>query len=500
MNLTEKPEVRDLLTAARATRTYCMLTGRGGDKSDKLIDALAPFDGNPSQVKAAHLVELRKAMRDSCRDIDDYTLTRILDGDPPVRISGASSRYRRPSNEEEPDTHWTAWLPNLYGRLRRSWPWFWQRWVLPGIAILLFIFAMHYTHWTFTANQLLARLGDHIATDIHEEVRDLIVVARAIESNGEQTSNPGSNAPAQKLFNETMSRLKAYHYQENSLRKESAGALQRFDILISTREVFTGLPAKLFLSGSSGAQNRTRQPTTGTEAINAKQIEVNPVDFEAASQSEVSTDEVVETTIKVERATEEVTAYAETVNVNASSDPSQVSIAPLAETEKRRPLVEIALAQHDGFLKIVRQISTKTGRNPLSNPGDHIVSSLELLQAAEKLKSKISQANRFALPMIYGSLGAALFCLVRVLTPALSDLGPARAFLRILFGAFAAMTLSMLFIPANVFSINEQSNPTLIFLACFLFGYSFDAVLSALHRMEAFLQGRLQPQDPPRVP
>ncbi|WP_372573777.1 hypothetical protein [Ruegeria jejuensis] len=89
---------------------------------------------------------------------------------------------------------------------------------------------------------------------------------------------------------------------------------------------------------------------------------------------------------------------------------------------------------------------------------------------------------------------------MRVLTPALSELAPARAFLRILFGAFAAMTLSMLFIPANVFSINEQSNPTLIFLACFLFGYSFDAVLSALHRMEAFLQGRLQPQETPRAP
>ncbi|MEX0351271.1 MAG: hypothetical protein AB3N15_17750 [Paracoccaceae bacterium] len=498
MKLTEKPEVRDLLTAARATRTYCMLTGRGGDKSDTLIEALAPFDGSPSQIKAQHLVDLRKAMRDTCRDIDDYTLTRILDGDPPVRISNPSARYRKPSNEEEQDRDWTTWLPRFLTNLRQSWPWFWQRWVLPGIAIMLLILAMHYTHWSFSANLLLSRLDEHIATDIHEEVRDLIVVARAIESNGQEGSNSGSSAPAQKLFNETMSRLKAYHYQEEALRAESASASQRFDVLIATRESANGISAKLFPPQRRAPPS---PPVVKTEASTTSQGALGMIGVGLGREQTLSSaSDVMNTVNQIERETSRQMARAATAATASPTGETGDGTANAADAAEQSSLVQIALAGHDGFLEIVREISKKTGRNSRSNPADHIVTRLQLLQSAEELKAKISLANRFALPMVYGSLGAALFCLVRVLTPALSDLGPARAFLRILFGAFAAMTLSMLFIPANVFTINEQSNPTLIFLACFLFGYSFDAVLSALHRMEAFLQGRLQPQETPRAP
>ncbi|MDP5217804.1 hypothetical protein Q5Y75_11285 [Ruegeria sp. 2205SS24-7] len=497
MKLTEKPEVRDLLTAARATRTYCMLTGRGGDKSDKLIDALAPFDGSPSQIKPQHLVELRKAMRDTCRDIDDYTLTRILDGDSPVRISNPSARYRKPSAEEEQDLTWATWLPRALNRTRQSWPWFWQRWVLPGIAIMLLLLAMHYTHWSFSANLLLSRLDDHIATDIHEEVRDLIVVARAIETNGRDGANPASSAPAQKLFNETMSRLKAYHYQEEALRAESASASQRFDVLIATRESANGISAKLF-----PPQRRPLPPPSTLNAQAATQQGALGIIGPSLGREQTlsAASDVMSTVTQIERETTRQMARAANAATATPAGEAGAQPASANETAQQSSLVQIALAGHDGFLEIVREISKKTGRNSRSNPADHIVTRLQLLQSAEELKAKISLANRFALPMVYGSLGAALFCLVRVLTPALSDLGPARAFLRILFGAFAAMTLSMLFIPANVFSINEQSNPTLIFLACFLFGYSFDAVLAALHRMEAFLQGRLQPQETPRAP
>ncbi len=492
MNLTEKPEVRDLLSAARATRTYCMLTGRGADKSDRLIDALSPFDGAPSQIKPHHLVELRKAMRDTCRDIDDYTLTRILDGDPPVRISAPASRTRRTNGSDEEDIDWSARLSNMYFRIKRGWPWLWQRWILPGIAVLLFIFAMHYTHWTFSANQLLARLNDHISTDIHDEVRDLIVVARAIETNGEQTSNPGSNAPAQKLFNETMSRLKAYHFQEYDLHTKTAAALKRFDIVVATREAIRGIGPKIFQDTQSNVEKAVQNLKLGSESSGG--METEEVETNLGSNTQ-SPKDVVKTADQAEEKVEQLRNRSVVLNVNQRAGPPDENLPDLSEAEQMLAMIQIALAQRAGFLEIVKQISTQTDRHPERVAHDHIVSSLELLGSAEKLKSRISQANRFALPIIYGALGAALFCLVRVLTPALSELGPAREFLRILFGAFAAMTLSMLFIPANVFSINEQSNPTLIFLACFLFGYSFDAVLAALHRLEAFLQGRLQTQD-----
>ncbi len=487
MALLEKPEVRDLLTAARATRNYCMLTGRGRDKSDQLIDALSPFDGNPNQIKSSHLVALRKAMRDICRDIDEYTLTRILDGDPPVRIGPAPIKPREGENRTKP----MSLVQDVFGRFKIVWPKVWQRIMLPGIAIVLLLLAMHYTHWSFNANLILNRLDDHMAIDVHEEIRDLIVVARAIETNEQNGDGLGAGTPAQKLFNQTMSRLKAYHYQEESLRTDSINAASRFDAMLAAQAFVGGIPARLFAPDLSNYP----PPPSDTQLIDVEaetplRSDLGIGDFPTTAAT------IVESMDKIDRATDEQISQANIIAQAATPlEPEQASIDGMSEDVEIMRLVHIALAGHDGFHDIVRVIAEETGRNPASNAADHVVTRLQLLQTAEELKDKISRANRFALPMIYGSLGAALFCLVRVLTPALSDLGPARAFLRILFGSFAAMTLSMLFIPANVFTINDQSNPTLIFLACFLFGYSFDAVLSALHRLEAFLQGRLQPQE-----
>lgn len=474
MAIPDNQEVRDLLKAARATRDYCMVTGRGGERAEKLIDALAPFDGDTNGVSLEHLIDLRKAMRDVCRHIDDYTLTQILDDNPPVRIGPVQMPTHVDDGKAE-------WFVRAVARTRAAWPTFWQRVVLPGLAIVLLLLAMHYTHWSFNANLLLNRLDDHIATDVHEEIRDLIVVARAIEANGVDETAPSAGTPAQKVFNETMSKLTAYHHLEYNLHYETTAAVGRFDAVTATREALRGLPAKFF-----GGRSAPPPPTSTTETT---------VAATAPEATAAEADTLVDAVRKIDRETSEKIA-------DTREGASEVLVALPAEAAKDAEeiaLVKMAMSGHNGFLEIVAHIAEKTGRNTRVFPGDHVVTRLELLRVAQDLKENISVANRFALPMIYGSLGAALFCLVRVLTPSLSDLGPARAFLRILFGAFAAMTLSMLFIPANIFTINEQSNPTLIFLACFLFGYSFDAVLSALHRMEAFLQGRLQPQEAGRT-
>src|SRR5210317_1662196 len=91
MSIVDKQDVKDLLIAARGTRNYCMLTGRGAEKTDILIDALAPFDGNLDEITPIQLVNLRKAMRDVCQDIDDYTLKKIIEGDSPIRMGPSRS-------------------------------------------------------------------------------------------------------------------------------------------------------------------------------------------------------------------------------------------------------------------------------------------------------------------------------------------------------------------------------------------------------------------------
>lgn len=78
-------------SSQRGARNYCMLTGKGADKTHVLIDALAPFDGNLDDITPAQLVNLRKAMRDVRQDIDDYRLKKIIEGDSPIRMGPVRS-------------------------------------------------------------------------------------------------------------------------------------------------------------------------------------------------------------------------------------------------------------------------------------------------------------------------------------------------------------------------------------------------------------------------
>ena len=484
MSIMDKQDIKDLLIAARGTRNYCMLTGRGAEKTDVLIDALAPFDGNLEDITPLQLVSLRKAMRDVCQDIDDYTLKKIIEGDSPIRM-GASQTFAESLTENGQDGVRPSIVKIFRAWINRYWPAFWQRAILPAMAVGFLVLAMHYTHWTFNANVLLTRLDEHLDTDVYEEIRDLIVVANAIEKASANTGTPASNLPSQKLFSQTMNKLKNYHYREAKLRGESITAVDSFNAIAALRERLVALPGTV-TGGSVGFVE-------------------TPADDTVMASTSI---EVQESEVAMLSPGDDLSNKLDAVDAGVSGD--DVSITNTAQTESKGiPIaasspasaqnwtepVSAAIEKDARFLEIVQIFSQRTYRHPDISE-DYVGTRSSLLQTARELAEKISIANRFALPMIYGSLGAALFCLVRVLTPSLSDLGPARAFLRILFGAFAAMTLSMLFIPANIFTINDQSNPTLIFLACFLFGYSFDAVLAALRRMETFFQERLQPNNP----
>lgn len=516
MAVTEKQEVRDLLAAARSTRNYCMLTGRSREASDRLIEALEPFDGNPSRITPSHLSNLRKAFSEVCKGIDDYTLTQILAGEPPVRI-GKPAAVRQSGEEDGDGVAVRGVLQAFSTKMRRHWPAIWQRAVLPGLAVILLLSAIHFTQWSFGANLILSRLDRHVETDFHEEVRDLIVVARAIDQNKPQRTDTlpveaglVSGTPAQRQFNQTMSRMRAFHFEDEALHGDGTRANARFDAVNAAWEFLSTFTERfddteLILPparpddnpGSGKMVNDTDQPVIATDVVglpNTKDI-LQPAEISEASK-------VVDDLKRIgQNTSEEIKKTQEAIEASVaprSVPPAASETEEAAQTAENDQLLRdlgvlsIALTANDGFVETVREIAERTGRNYKLRKGDHVQSRIELFRIAEELKDKIAKANRFYLPMIYGSLGAALFCLVRVLTPSLSDLGPGRAFLRVLFGAFAAMTLSMLFIPANVFSLNAQSNPTMIFLACFLFGYSFDAVLASLHRLEAWLHGRVK--------
>lgn len=450
MPITDKPEVRDLLKAARATRDYCIVTGRGKDGVDGLIVALEPFDGDHTKLRAAHLTTLRQRMREVCREIDPYTLTRILEGQSPVVISPIYAQA-----QSEDDALFSGGFGDYLGRFwafRKRWPKLWQRAILPGLAVVFLLLAMHFTHWTLKANALLAQVDDHLSLDFNDEIRDLIIVAKSLKVDKELGQGAGATNPAQKLFDQTMTNLRSYDRTDRALSEAFLEAKVNYNPFVSL--------------GNSISRTVIRATST--------RMDTPPTEEE------------------VKRALAEKADEAVIADNEAATEPETAEVTPAINPADS--LLDKALNGHDEFKSVVTLIAKEIGS---LEPGvtDYEASSLQLAGSATDLSDKVSLVNRWWLPVLYGSLGAVLFCLVRVLTPSLSDLGPGRGFLRILFGAFSAMTLSMLFIPANVFAVNAQSNPTLIFLFCFLFGYSFDAVLAALHRLETYLQGQMRTDD-----
>lgn len=475
--------MQEMLSAAKALREYCILTGRTQKSTDELIKQLAPFDGPPSKVTPEHLVNLRIALRNVCQDIDDYTLTCILTGRPPVTVS-----LPEPGVTDLDTSAKTARFPRLArfrARLLRAWPRVWQKLVLPGFAILLVVLAQHYSRWTFNTNLMLDRIDTHVATDVHEEVRDLVVIAHALATAPQTDQIIPGTTPTQTLFNEGMSKLTEYHFNEDRLHNESAMQEARFTFFAATWRALASFPSRMTAFFSQGTSPRPMALANGGDGMLAS---VSDATDPEASSTGIATDMLESIAAETAKPLNEADPEASEALAAALQNPSE------AEAPFNEATVVAAIGGYDGFMDIVDVVAAKTGRNFGVFSGDHVQTRLELLAIVDRLKDDISIANRFLLPMIYGAMGATLFCLIRVLSPSLSELGPGRAMLRILFGAFAAMTLSMLFIPSNLFTINAQSNSAVVFLACFVVGYSFGSIIAALHRLEAYLEGRLTPQ------
>jgi hypothetical protein len=105
----------------------------------------------------------------------------------------------------------------------------------------------------------------------------------------------------------------------------------------------------------------------------------------------------------------------------------------------------------------------------------------------DTLKFKANTANSWILPAIYGALGAAVYSVVRYINVFLADPPLRTSLLRIAFGSFTGITLSMLFGPSSIVMMAEFQTSTTLFLACFLFGYSLDSFLALLRRADSYV-------------
>lgn len=103
--------------------------------------------------------------------------------------------------------------------------------------------------------------------------------------------------------------------------------------------------------------------------------------------------------------------------------------------------------------------------------------------AQQQLRDQMAIITRWWLPILYGSVGAILFCLTKLIRDKSNAPKLAEVFLRLIFGGFAGFVVSALLIPSGVVPNSiAGSAPGASFLA-FIFGYSLDSFVSILERL-----------------
>ncbi len=108
-----------------------------------------------------------------------------------------------------------------------------------------------------------------------------------------------------------------------------------------------------------------------------------------------------------------------------------------------------------------------------------------LAQRAELLRGILANVQNWWLPTIYGALGAVVYCMWRTLNPHLAPLGYLDGGMRIAFAALAGLTLSLLFVPSQMTGLAATPQRPLVYLIAFVFGYSIEAFVATLNRLNA---------------
>ncbi len=157
--------------------------------------------------------------------------------------------------------------------------------------------------------------------------------------------------------------------------------------------------------------------------------------------------------------------------VGQVSDP----VVPASATQERKV---------DSTRELILQIQKEAGRRVLTDY-EHSRFAVENFQ--RKLGEQLNIVRYWALPIIYGALGAFVYSIWRVLTPSVSSLGFWVPILRMVFGALAALTFSMIFIPANVISFGLGSQTPIVYLLSFIFGYSVEGFIRILNVFNAYI-------------
>ena len=335
------------------------------------------------------------------------------------------------------------------------------------LGALLVMSAFHYTYWSTKATSALQ------ASEKFAEFQHLDELVKAVQLRLDFANSPNVGEPAQPgpvavsttgvEYMQQLSTLKSQYQLEATLPVSMNNLRYNFN---PPGQFYTYL-RKQYCEGRPDTTAQNAEPETGFVAVvlhcppkavlEKKVADTDAEDIAANTDAEDATDNAPDVT-------------------RDQTDIGGLGQIGLAD----QPTDTLDQALRSGLTVV----QTQAGRIPLGDY-EHTIFAVNSLK--RELNQRLNIVRFWALPIIYGALGALVYCLWRTLTPSVSGLGFWHPIMRMIFGSLAALTFSMLLIPANVLSIGLEAQTPIVYLLSFIFGYSVDGFVRILNVLNAFI-------------
>jgi hypothetical protein len=440
---------RELVAHARLVRNYGVRSGLLID--DRLIEALRPFDAPNAAPTGEDHVALQRAVRDSIAQIRPTTLSELVNGFDPFQPHPREAR--------------------LHQRVRRFLSTPINYVIVLGVALVLLTY--HFSIWL--------KQAEHFSAEFVElrEVRPQALMAeiRALKSQIDANTDDlvvdanlagavSDGALAEDLTSilvEKAVQLRRFHERQAALIGQGAVIEYQF-------HPFSAFGGQLAALGQR----------------------VGGLFRDAPEQEKIK-----------QLASSDFVCPIETYSVDSIIPPEAMGPADrvayramLEETEEVQKIICMI-----GVGNVVSRAALADGAASVGQRREiRFDSSLEL--RAHRIGELVDIASNWWLPAIYGALGAVIFSLRRYLNPLVPDPTTIRSLLRLLFGAFAGISIAWFWAPTTLSDLSFSGISIGALALAFLLGYSLDAFFGLLDKLVALLgstverlgSGERQPQ------
>lgn len=99
--------------------------------------------------------------------------------------------------------------------------------------------------------------------------------------------------------------------------------------------------------------------------------------------------------------------------------------------------------------------------------------------------------QRWLLPVLYGSLGAVVYLIVRILEKPSKSISLKFAALRVFFGAFVGYSVAGVIIPSGIYSMAPGNLAPFAMLVAFVLGYSVESFIALLDAVNGLISRKL---------